>query len=70
MRESDDTILQRYGDYITSALQTKGGHLSIGRGGYAELRIMRSCHAREPGFSRFWWWIAPHNLAGIAVARR
>jgi hypothetical protein len=34
MRESDDTILQRYGDYITSALQTKGGHLSIGRGGF------------------------------------
>ncbi len=35
MRKSDDTILQHYGDYITSALQTKGGHLSIGRGGYA-----------------------------------
>ena len=33
MRKSDDTILQHYGDYITSALQTKGGHLSIGRGG-------------------------------------
>ena len=34
MRKSDDTILQHYGDYITSALQTKGGHLSIGRGGF------------------------------------
>ena len=35
MRKSDDTIQQQYGDYITSALQTKGGHLSIGRGGFA-----------------------------------
>jgi len=35
MRKSDDTIQQHYGDYITSALQTEGGHLSIGRGGYA-----------------------------------
>jgi hypothetical protein len=34
MDESDNTILQRYGDYITSALQTNGGHLSIGRGGF------------------------------------
>jgi hypothetical protein len=34
MRKSGDTILQHYGDYITSALQTKGGHLSIGRGGF------------------------------------
>jgi hypothetical protein len=34
MRESDDTILQHYGDYITSALQTEGGHLSIGRVGF------------------------------------
>ena len=34
MHESDDTMLQHYGDYITSALQTKGGHLSIGRGGF------------------------------------
>ncbi len=34
MRKSDNTILQHYGDYITSALQTKGGHLSIGRGGF------------------------------------
>jgi len=32
MRESDDMILLHYGDYITSALQTEGGHLSIGRG--------------------------------------
>jgi hypothetical protein len=35
MRTSDDTILQHYGDYIASAQQTAGGHLSIGRGGYA-----------------------------------
>src|SRR5260221_12935827 len=34
MRESDDMILQDYGDYITSALRTEGGHLSIGRGGF------------------------------------
>jgi hypothetical protein len=34
MRKSDDTILQHYGDYITSALQIEGGHLSIGRGGF------------------------------------
>jgi hypothetical protein len=34
MRESDNRVLQRYGDYITSALQTKGGHLSVGRGGF------------------------------------
>ena len=34
MRKSDDTPLQHYGDYITSALQTAGGHLSIGRGGF------------------------------------
>jgi hypothetical protein len=34
MRKSDNTILQHYGDYITSALRTEGGHLSIGRGGF------------------------------------
>jgi hypothetical protein len=34
MRTSDDTILQHYGDYITSALRNKGGHLSIGHGGF------------------------------------
>src|SRR5260370_41227540 len=33
MRESDDMILQHYGEYVTSALQTEGGHLSIGCGG-------------------------------------
>ena len=48
MRTSDDTILQHYGDYITSALQTEGGHLSIGRGGYAERTIMWSCEAPGP----------------------
>jgi hypothetical protein len=34
MHKSGDTILQYYGDYITSALRTEGGHLSIGRGGF------------------------------------
>ena len=34
MRKSDDTILQHYGDYISGALRTEGGHLSIGRGGF------------------------------------
>src|SRR5712692_3314876 len=34
MRKSDNPILQPYGDYISSALRTEGGHLSIGRGGF------------------------------------
>ena len=34
MRKSDITIPQHYGDYITSALQTEGGHLSIARVGF------------------------------------
>ncbi len=34
MRKSDNTILQHYGDYISSALRTEGGHLSMGRGGF------------------------------------
>jgi hypothetical protein len=34
MHESGNTILQHYGDYITSALRTEGGHLSVGRGGF------------------------------------
>jgi hypothetical protein len=34
MRESDDMILQHYGDYVTNALRTEGGHLSIARGGF------------------------------------
>src|SRR5260370_12273265 len=34
MRRSDNTILQHYGDYISSALRTEGGYLSIGRGGF------------------------------------
>ena len=33
-RKTDHTILQHYGDYISSALRTAGGHLSIGRGGF------------------------------------
>jgi hypothetical protein len=47
MCRSDDTILQHYGDYITSALQTEGGHLSIGRGGFT-LRFGRG--ARLSGY--------------------
>jgi hypothetical protein len=35
MRKSDDPSLRDYGDYIAGALRTDGGHLSIGRGGYA-----------------------------------
>ena len=34
MCKSDDVNLQNYGQYITSALRTKGGHLSVGRGGF------------------------------------
>ncbi len=34
MRKSDDPCLQDYDEYITSALCTEGGHLSIGRGGF------------------------------------
>jgi hypothetical protein len=34
MHKSGSSSLQDYGDYITRALQTEGGHLSIGRGGY------------------------------------
>jgi hypothetical protein len=35
MHKSDDPALLKYDEYITSALATEGGHLSIGRGGYA-----------------------------------
>jgi hypothetical protein len=34
MHKSGNSSLWDYGDYITRALQTEGGHLSIGRGGY------------------------------------
>src|SRR5258708_15084894 len=34
MRESDDMIIQHYGDYVTNALRSEGGHLSIARGGF------------------------------------
>src|SRR5258708_3144421 len=34
MCKSDNVNLQDYGQYITSALQTEGGHLSVGRGGF------------------------------------
>jgi len=35
MLKSDDPALRDYDDYVASALRTDGGHLSIGRGGYA-----------------------------------
>ena len=34
MCKSDNVNLQDYGQYITSALRTEGGHLSIGRAGF------------------------------------
>jgi hypothetical protein len=35
MRNCDDPNLRNYEEYITSALGTEGGHLSLGRGGFA-----------------------------------
>jgi hypothetical protein len=37
MPKSNDSDLRGYADDIASALRTEGGHLSIGRGGYALL---------------------------------
>jgi hypothetical protein len=34
MHKSGNSSLRDYGEYITSALQTEGGHLSLGRGGF------------------------------------
>ncbi len=34
MCKSRNPSLQNYSEYITSALQTEGGHLSVGRGGF------------------------------------
>ena len=34
MYRSGNANLRDYGDYITRALQTEGGHLSVGRGGF------------------------------------
>ena len=34
MYRSGNANLRVYGDYITRALQTEGGHLSLGRGGF------------------------------------
>jgi hypothetical protein len=34
MRNCDDPNLRNYDEYITSALGTEGGHLSLGRGGF------------------------------------
>jgi hypothetical protein len=34
MHTSDNPALRKYDEYITSALATEGGHLSIGRGGF------------------------------------
>jgi hypothetical protein len=47
MRKSDDPALQDYGEYITSALRTDGGHLSIGRGGFT------LCYARGARLSGY-----------------
>ena len=52
MRESDNTILQHYGHYITSALQTEGGHLSIGRGGFT---LYYARGARLSGYDCEWF---------------
>jgi hypothetical protein len=35
MCKSDDPTPRDYDEYAASALRTEGGHLSIGRGGYA-----------------------------------
>jgi hypothetical protein len=35
MRKSDNPALRDYHEYIAGALRTEGGHLSIGRGGFA-----------------------------------
>jgi hypothetical protein len=35
MHKSGNPSLQDYSEYITNALQTEGGHLSVGRGGFA-----------------------------------
>ena len=42
MRKTNDRAQRDHDDYIASTLRTEGGHLSIGRGGYVELKIMRS----------------------------
>ena len=42
MRKTNDPAQRDYNEYIASTLRTEGGHLSIGRGGYVELKIMRS----------------------------
>jgi hypothetical protein len=34
MSKSNNVNLHDYGQYITSAVQTEGGHLSVGRGGF------------------------------------
>jgi hypothetical protein len=47
MCKSDNVNLQNYGDYITSALQTEGGHLSIGRGGFI---LWFGCGSRLSGY--------------------
>jgi hypothetical protein len=35
MRKINDPAQRDYNEYIASTLRTEGGHLSIGRGGYA-----------------------------------
>jgi hypothetical protein len=47
MYRSGNANLRDYGDYITSALQTEGGHLSLGRGGFI---LWFGCGARLSGY--------------------
>jgi hypothetical protein len=35
MRKTNDPAQRNYDEYIASTLRTEGGHLLIGRGGYA-----------------------------------
>jgi hypothetical protein len=46
MRKSDNPALRDYHEYIAGALRTEGGHLSIGRGGFA--LDYRLCTRRKP----------------------
>ena len=49
MRKSDDPTRRDYDQYITSALRTDGGHLSIGRGG---VTLYYARGARLSGYDR------------------
>ncbi|HKD31318.1 MAG TPA: hypothetical protein VKC66_36115 [Xanthobacteraceae bacterium] len=47
MYRSGNANLRDYGDYIARALQTEGGHLSVGRGGFI---LWFGCGARLSGY--------------------